>query len=523
MKAFAACLLVASVLAPPFLPAARCADAPLHHVLFFSRSQGYEHSVIKEKDGQPSHVQTVLTQLGPGNHVEFTFSKDGGIFTPETLAKYDAFFFYTTGDLTQPGGDQHPSMTPGQKTALLDAIRNGKGFIGVHSASDTFHSHGGSVDPYIAMLGAEFVSHGAQQLSRLTCTDPRFPGLGDTVKGLEMVEEWYSLKNFAPDLHVIFAQETAGMKGWQYQRGRFPETFAHLFGRGRVFYSTLAHREDSWLKPEVQTVVTAGLRWVVGDTEADVTPNLTPTCPEAGTVPAPPPPPTPKPPTAAPAAPAVPNNALSETEKAAGWQLLFNGTDFTGWHNFKQDGVRPGWQVRDGAMVCVDPHAAGDLVTTQAFGWFELELDYNIAEGGNSGIMYHVTDAGPKIWSTGPEFQLLDNEKGADPQRCGWLYGLYAPPIDPATGNVFDATRPAGQWNHVRLLVSPARCEHDINGQKYLDYVLGSDDFKARVARSKFGKMPGFAAAPTGWIGLQGDHGSISFRNVKIHPLAEGS
>ena len=293
MKSFAAFLLAVPVFAA-FLTTARCADDPMRHVLFFSRSQGFEHSVIKEKDGQPGHVQNVVTQLAAANHIEFTFSKDGGIFTPENLAKYDAFFFYTTGDLTQAGGDHNPPMTPEQKAALLDAIRNGKGFIGVHSASDTFHSHGDSVDPYIAMLGAEFISHGAQQTSRLTCADPRFPGLGDSTKGLEMVEEWYSLKNFAPDLHVIFAQQTAGMKGWQYQRGSYPETFAHLYGKGRVFYSTLAHREDSWLKPEVQSVVVSGLRWVVGDTEADLTPNFAQTCPEANTLPVQPPP-TPKP------------------------------------------------------------------------------------------------------------------------------------------------------------------------------------------------------------------------------------
>ena len=517
MKLLTAFLLTVSALAAPLLPTAWGADAATHHVLFFSRSQGFEHSVIKEKDGQPSHVQKVLTQLAPANRVEFTFTKDGGVFTPENLARYDAFFFYTTGDLTQPGGDHNPPMTPEQKAALLDAIKSGKGFIGVHSATDTFHSHGDSVDPYIAMIGAEFIGHGAQQISRIACTDPKFPGLGDTVKGLEAVEEWYSLKNFAPDLHVIFAQQTTGMKGWQYQRGSYPETFAHPYGKGRVFYSTLAHREDSWLKAEVQAVVLSGLHWVVGDTEADLTPNLAQTCPDANTVPVQPPP---APKTSA-AAPAQPNNTLTDAEKAAGWKLLFNGTDFTGWHNFKQEGVRPGWQVRDGAMVCADPHAAGDLVTTQAYASFELELDYNITTAGNSGILYHVTDDGAHTWSTGPEFQLLDNEKAADPQHCGWLYGLYQPPVDPATGKPLDATKPVGQWNHVRLLVSPAKCEHDVNGKEYLDYVLGSDDFKARVARSKFGKMPGFAASPTGWICLQGDHGSISFRNVKIRPLPD--
>ena len=89
-------------------------------------------------------------------------------------------------------------MTPAQKGALLDAIRNGKGFIGVHSASDTFHGRGDNVDPYIAMLGAEFISHGAQQPSRLACTDPRFPGLGESVKGLEMVEECIRSKTSRP-------------------------------------------------------------------------------------------------------------------------------------------------------------------------------------------------------------------------------------------------------------------------------------------------------------------------------------
>ena len=216
---------------------------------------------------------------------------------------------------------------------------------------------------------------------------------------------------------------------------------------------------------------------------------------------------------------AAPNNTLTRAEKAAGWKLLFDGQSFAGWHNFKQDGVRPGWQVKDGCLVCVDPHNAGDIVTTDKFAWFELQLDYNISVAGNSGIMYHVTDAGPQIWATGPEFQLEDNVKAADPVRCGWLYALYQPPVDPATGKTLDATKPVGEWNHVRLLLSPEKCVHEINGVKYFEYVLGSDDFKARVAKSKFSRMPYFAKAASGYIGLQGDHGSVSFRNIKIRPL----
>ena len=212
-------------------------------------------------------------------------------------------------------------------------------------------------------------------------------------------------------------------------------------------------------------------------------------------------------------------NTLTKAEKAAGWQLLFDGKDFDGWHNFKKDGVRPGWQIKDGVLVCADPHNAGDLVTSNQFGAFELELDYNISEGGNSGIIFHITNESGAVWATGPEFQLEDNAKAADSQRCGWLYALYQPPLDEKTGKILDATKPAGEWNHVRLLVTPEKCVHEINGVKYFEYVIGSDDFNARVAKTKFAKMPLFAKSPDGFIALQGDHGSVSFRNIKIRPL----
>jgi len=212
-------------------------------------------------------------------------------------------------------------------------------------------------------------------------------------------------------------------------------------------------------------------------------------------------------------------NTLTPEEKGAGWKLLFNGNDLEGWHNFKSDSVKPGWQVKDGTLACVDPHNAGDLVTKEKFGWFELQLDYNISEGGNSGIIYHVTDEGRAVWATGPEVQLEDNAKAADPQRCGWLYGLYQPPTDPKTDKPIDATKPAGEWNHMRLIIGPDKCIHEVNGVKYFEYQLGSDDFKERVAKSKFGKMPLFAKSDTGYLALQGDHGQVAFRNIKIRDL----
>ena len=213
------------------------------------------------------------------------------------------------------------------------------------------------------------------------------------------------------------------------------------------------------------------------------------------------------------------DNALTDEEKTAGWQLLFDGKDFAGWHNFKREGVRSGWQITNGALVCVNARQAGDIVSSNQFDWFELQLDYNISHAGNSGIMYHVTDSGPAIWATGPEFQLEDNTAAADPIRCGWLYALYQPPVDPATGKILDATKPVGEWNHVRLLITPQKCDHEIIGVKYFEYVLHSEDFNKRVAASKFSMMPGFAESDIGSIALQGDHGSISFRNIKVRPI----
>ena len=221
------------------------------------------------------------------------------------------------------------------------------------------------------------------------------------------------------------------------------------------------------------------------------------------------------------AAPAAAPNQLTDDEKKAGWKLLFDGKSFDGWHSFKRDDVRPGWQVKDGTLACVDPHNAGDVVTADKFDWFELSIDYNISEGGNSGIMFHVTNDGDFIWATGPEVQLEDNQKADDPIRCGWLYQLYRPDDDPKTGKPLDATKPVGEWNTVRIVVAPppAKSEVDVNGVKYYDFVYNSDDFKDRIARSKFRKMPDFAKHDSGFIGLQGDHGAVAFRNIKIRPI----
>jgi uncharacterized protein len=258
-------------------------------ILFFSKSSGYEHAVIKRNGAEPSFAEKVLAGLDPKHSLEFSFSKDGSLFTPEYLAQFDAYLFYTTGDLTTPGTDKNPPMTPAGKAALLSAVNAGKGFIGAHTATDTFHPRkpagtgapdgSGKTDPYLRMIGGEFTVHAKQQKAKMRVADRNFPGLRRD--DFELLEEWYSFKDFAPDLHVLLVQETAGMDGKPYQRPPYPATWARRHGKGRVFYTSLGHREDVWTNPIFQEILLGGISWALGRVNADVTPNLikvTPGC-----------------------------------------------------------------------------------------------------------------------------------------------------------------------------------------------------------------------------------------------------
>lgn len=227
----------------------------------------------------------------------------------------------------------------------------------------------------------------------------------------------------------------------------------------------------------------------------------------------------------------VPLNGLTEAQKRGGWQMIFDGKTTKGWRNYKKDGIGEGWQVKDGALVRAKG-GAGDIITAKKYKFFELSLEYNISKGGNSGIMFHVTEDGGAPWHTGPEIQVQDNVDGHDPQKAGWLYQLYQP-VTPDWAKRFaaqvgkkvsdetDATRPAGQWNHMYLRIAPNQCEVVMNGVSYYYFNVGDDDWNKRVAKSKFAKFEGFGKAGEGHICLQ-DHGNlVSYRNIKLRILPD--
>jgi hypothetical protein len=214
------------------------------------------------------------------------------------------------------------------------------------------------------------------------------------------------------------------------------------------------------------------------------------------------------------------DNTLTRQEVRAGFKLLFDGKTTRGWHNFLKTGVGSGWTIKDGVLSSSDPGKAGDIVSEEKYDWFEMWVDYNVSKGGNSGIMFRVADEGEAMWHSGPEIQIMDRDVDPHGQLAGYLYQIY--PSHDETVKPPDSTKPPGEWNRLHLIVSPKKCETFMNGVKYYEYVYGSADFWDRVKKSKFSEYPNFGKLAIGRIGIQGDHGVVSFKNIKIRRIRAG-
>ena len=196
------------------------------------------------------------------------------------------------------------------------------------------------------------------------------------------------------------------------------------------------------------------------------------------------------------------------------WTVLFDGKTVKGLRGYKQSGFPDSWEVVDGTLKTVPGHGV-DLISEEVYKNFELELEWKVPKEGNSGIFYFATEEGDYIWQSAPEMQVVDDEKHTDGKNtltsAGALYALIAP-----SANV---VKPVGEFNQVRIKVKNNHVEHWLNGTKIVEYVYGSDMMWDLVSKSKFNKMPLFAKASEGHIGLQGDHGLIWYKNIRIRRL----
>lgn len=223
-------------------------------------------------------------------------------------------------------------------------------------------------------------------------------------------------------------------------------------------------------------------------------------------------------------------NILTEAEQDAGWTLLFDGESFDRWTGLGRDTIPKGhWTIEDGTIRKIEsgkvpkapdgqPLEGGDIMTVDDYRNFELKLEWKTSKGGNSGIKYNVSDSlstahTPEHAALGFEYQLLDDERHPDGKqpshRAGALYDLIAP-------NEKKKLKPAGEWNHARIVFRGTHGEHWLNGEKVLEYDLDTPRFDSLFAASKYADTEGFRTRRPGHIVLQ-DHGNdFWFRNIKI-------
>jgi hypothetical protein len=215
----------------------------------------------------------------------------------------------------------------------------------------------------------------------------------------------------------------------------------------------------------------------------------------------------------------TPSNTLTDKEKSTGWKLLFDGKTTEGWRAYKGKSVGSKWKVIDGALTlkAKEKGQGGDIVTAEQYDNFDFTFEWRVTPHANSGIMYRVSEEHGAPYETGPEYQILHNQGHPDGRHketsAASCYAVYAP--------TKDMTKPVGAWNKGRILVNGNHVEHWLNGEKVVEFEFGSDDWKHRIAHSKFKDMSAFGKEKKGHIDLQ-DHGDeVAYRNLKIKILKE--
>jgi hypothetical protein len=213
-------------------------------------------------------------------------------------------------------------------------------------------------------------------------------------------------------------------------------------------------------------------------------------------------------------APAAAAAALPAGVRGGSWVDLLPG-DASAWRGYRQDTLPSGWRFDAAAGTLSRTGRAGDIITDRQWGDFELELEWRVGPGGNSGVFYRATEATDVIYMNAPEMQILDNSTHADGRNpltsTGSNYALHAPERD--------VSRPVGEWNRARIVAVGPHVEHWLNGTKLVEYRMGSAEWEALVKASKFNQWPAYGRSMRGHIGLQ-DHGDpVSFRRIRIREL----
>jgi type 1 glutamine amidotransferase len=376
---------------------------------------------------------------------------------------------------------------------FTEAVRNGLGVVAVHSANNAFPGWK-EYEQMIALLWRENAGHGKFHEFEVAMTDTAHPiTAGMPAKAKTSDELYHRLSNPQGSPYTLLAQAMSQTSTGGTGQAE-PMALVNDFGKGRIFATPLGHvwDKDENSKPSVatplfRTLLSRGTEWAA-----------------TGSVTLP----TEWKETAA-------QNVLTEAEKEAGWELLFDGKELK-MRGFKKDKLPGKWKVADGTLsISAGEGEGGDIVTIDQYTNFEFAVEWKASPGANSGIMYRCTEDKNYPWETGPEMQILDNNKHQDGKNpltsAGSLYAVKA--------IAHDVTRPAGEWNRAKVVCNGSRIEHWLNGYKVVEMDLSSDEFKTLRDASKWKGAADYATRATGHVALQ-DHGDqVWFRNIKVRKL----
>lgn len=217
------------------------------------------------------------------------------------------------------------------------------------------------------------------------------------------------------------------------------------------------------------------------------------------------------------------HNVLSPTEEAEGWQLLFDGKSTTGWHLYNEGNIKSAWTVRNGELVCdptIEKVERGDLVSDQVFSNYDFSFEWKISKAGNSGVFINVEEAPefPTAWTTGPEYQLLDNENvPKDYLKTGKFSAGCVYSLSPLLNEV--QPKPFGQWNTSRILQQNGVITFWLNGVETGHEDMKTERWKQLIAASKLGNFSSFGKAIQGKIAFQDWSKGVALRNIKIKEI----
>jgi type 1 glutamine amidotransferase len=395
------------------------------------------------------------------------------------LAKYQALVLNYNG----------PRWGEPAESNFLAAVAGGTGVSVIHAADNAFPGWT-EYEKLVGDLWREGTSHGAYHPFTVRVVDREHPITHEMPDLEHHPDELYHLlvHTDGVERRVLASAWSAPDQGGTGEDE--PMVIVQSYGKGRVFHTPLGHvwsgveaTHATWNDAHLRLLVARGTEWAA-------TGNVT--------------------------IPPVLPNELTRSERLQHFQLLFDGRTTAGWRGFKKQAFPDsGWEVADGALHAKAHGGGGDIVTLAEFGDFDLRFDWKVAAGSNSGVMYRTGEEADAPYMTAPEYQVLDDAKhedGKEPKTsAAALYGLYA-----CQNKVL---KPVGQWNEGRIVVAGNHVEHWLNGVKVLSAEFGSDDWKQRVAASKFAAWPLFATKAKGHIDLQ-DHGDeVWYSSIRIREL----